>query len=278
MTEQQFEGKVAFITGAARGQGRAHAVRFAEEGADIIAVDLCEQIDSIAYPLATPEDLDETVNLVEKTGRRIVAERGDVRNFDRLRDVVARGVSEFGRVDFVLANAGILPAAGAHRGEVAAFVDAVDVMLKGVHFTIEAALPAMLEHGDGGAIVITSSAAGLKSISPAVETMSHGAAGYNAAKHGVVGLMRYYATSLAERNIRVNSVHPGGVATPMILNDVVAGFVTENPRFGESQQPILPDGLVTPEAVSDAMVYLCGASGRFLTGVALPIDAGLVVK
>lgn len=278
MTEQQFEGKVAFITGAARGQGRAHAVRFAEEGADIIAVDLCEQIDSIAYPLATPEDLDETVNLVEKTGRRIVAERGDVRDFDRLCDIVAHGVAEFGRVDYVLANAGILPAAGDHRGEVAAFVDAVDVMLKGVHFTIEAALPAMLEHGDGGAIVITSSAAGLKSISPAVETMSHGAAGYNAAKHGVVGLMRYYATSLAERNIRVNSVHPGGVATPMIINDVVARYVTENPRFGESQQPILPDGLVRPEAVSDAMVYLCGASGRYLTGVALPIDAGLVVK
>ena len=274
----QFEGKVAFITGAARGQGRAHAVRFAEEGADIIAFDLCKQIDSIGYPMATPEDLDETVNLVEKTGRRIVAERGDVRDLDRLRDVVARGVAELGRVDFVLANAGILPAMGERRGEVAAFVDAIDVMLTGVHFTIEAALPALLEHGDGGAIVITSSAAGLKSISPGTDTMSHGAAGYNAAKHGVVGLMRYYATSLAQNNIRVNSIHPGGVATPMILNDVVAGFVADHPRFGDAQQPLLPDGLVTPEAVSDAMVYLCGAAGRYLTGVALPIDAGLVVK
>ena len=273
----QFEGKVVFITGAARGQGRAHAVRFAEEGADVIAVDLCAQIDTIGYPMATPEDLDETVNLVEKTGRRIVAERADVRDFDRLREVVARGAAEFGRVDFVLANAGILPAMGEHRGEVAAFVDAVDVMLKGVHFTIEAALPAM-EHGDGGAIVITSSAAGLKSISPGPETMSHGAAGYNAAKHGVVGLMRYYATSLAERNIRVNSVHPGGVATPMILNEVVAGYVVDHPRFGDSQLPLLPDGLVTPEAVTEAMVYLCGSAGRYLTGVALPIDAGLVVK
>jgi SDR family mycofactocin-dependent oxidoreductase len=275
---QQFAGKVAFITGAARGQGRAHAVRFAEEGADIIAVDLCEQIDSIGYPLATPEDLDETVNLVEKTGRRIVAERGDVRDIDRLCDVVARGVAELGRVDFVLANAGILPAVGDRRGEVAAFVDAVDVMLKGVHFTIEAALPAMLERGGGGAIVITSSAAGLKSISPGLETMSHGAAGYNAAKHGVVGLMRYYATSLAEKNIRVNSVHPGGVATPMILNETVARYVTDHPKFDESQRPLLEAALVTPEAVSDAMVYLCGASGRFTTGVALPIDAGLVVK
>ncbi|BBY43186.1 mycofactocin-coupled SDR family oxidoreductase [Mycolicibacterium celeriflavum] len=274
----QFDGKVAFITGAARGQGRAHAVRFAEEGADIIAVDLCEQIDSVSYPMATPEDLDETVNLVEKTGRRIVAEHGDVRDFERLQGIVAHGVAELGRLDFVLANAGVLPAMGEHRGEVAAFVDAVDVMLKGVHFTIEAALPAMLAHGDGGTIVITSSAAGFKSVSPGVDTMSHGAAGYNASKHGVVGLMRYYATSLAERNIRVNSVHPGGVATPMILNDAVAGFLTDHPKFGESQIPLLPDGLVTPEAVSDAMVYLCGASGRYLTGVALPVDAGLAVK
>lgn len=273
-----FEGKVVFVTGAARGQGRAHAVRFAEEGADVIAVDLCEQIDSIGYPMATPEDLDETVDLVEKTGRRIVAERADVRELDRLREVVAGGVAAFGRLDFVLANAGILPAMGERRGEVAAFVDAVDVMLKGVHFTIEAALPAMLDHGAGGAIVITSSAAGLRSISPGTATMSHGAAGYNAAKHGVVGLMRYYATSLAECDIRVNSVHPGGVATPMILNDVVAGYVAEHPGFGDAQLPLLPDGLVTPEAVSDAMVYLCGPAGRYLTGVALPIDAGLMVK
>src|SRR6201999_588322 len=125
----QFDGKVAFITGAARGQGRAHAIRFAEKGADIIAFDLCDQIDSVAYPMATPEDLDETVNLVEKTGRRIVAERGDVRDFDRLAEAVATGVAEFGRLDFVLANAGIFPAAGKQRLTMAAFVDAIDVML-----------------------------------------------------------------------------------------------------------------------------------------------------
>ena len=163
---QQFEGKVAFITGAARGQGRSHAVRFAEEGADIIAFDLCDQIASVGYPMATPEDLDETVNLVEKTGRRIVAEQGDVRDLERLKVAVANGVAELGRVDFVLANAGILTGVGERRHEAATFVDAIDVMLNGVYFTIEAALPAMLEHGEGGAIVITSSAAGLKSISP----------------------------------------------------------------------------------------------------------------
>jgi len=274
----QFEGKVAFITGAARGQGRAHAVRFAEEGADIIAFDLCEQIASVGYPMATPEDLDETVNLVEKTGRRIVAEQGDVRDLDALKAVVAKGVAELGRIDFVLANAGILTGVGDRRREVATFVDAIDVMLNGVYYTIEAALPAMLGHGEGGAIVITSSAAGLKSISPGFAAMSHGAAGYNAAKHGVIGVMRYFATSLAEKNIRVNSVHPGGVATPMIFNEATLRFVEETGGFGVGQEPLLPIPPVEPEAVSDAMVYLCGPSGRYLTGVMLPIEGGLALR
>ncbi|MDT5185508.1 MAG: hypothetical protein QOJ20_3995 [Mycobacterium sp.] len=274
----QFEGKVAFITGAARGQGRSHVVRFAEEGADIIAFDLCDQIDSVAYPMATPEDLDETVNLVEKTGRRIVAEHGDVRDLERLRAVVATGVAEFGRIDFVLANAGIFPAAGDQRLEIAAFVDAVNVMLNGVYFTIEAALPAMLEHGDGGAIVITSSAAGFKSVSSGFDTMSHGAAGYTAAKTGVIGVMRYFATSLAEKNIRVNSVHPGGVATPMIINEAMGRLIGDQPEFGEAQQPKLSMPPIEPEIVTDMMVYLCGRSGQCLTGVALPIDGGLTLK
>jgi NAD(P)-dependent dehydrogenase (short-subunit alcohol dehydrogenase family) len=187
---QQFEGKVAFITGAARGQGRSHAVRFAEEGADIIAVDVCEQIDSVAYPMPDQDDLDETVNLVETTGRRIVAARGDVRDFDTLKAVVAAGVARFGRIDFVLANAGIAPLVDEPSLGVSAFVDAVNVMLNGVYYTIEAAVPGMLEHGEGGAIVITSSTAGLNSLCPRFATRSDGLAGYQAAKHGVVGLMR----------------------------------------------------------------------------------------
>jgi NAD(P)-dependent dehydrogenase (short-subunit alcohol dehydrogenase family) len=186
----QFEGKVAFITGAARGQGRSHAVRFAEEGADIIAFDLCEQMPTVPYPMSSAEDLDETVNLVEKTGRRIVAERGDVRDFERLKAAVANGVAELGRVDFVLANAGILPATDEDLNDVACYVDAVDVLLNGVHYTIEAALPHLVEHGDGGAIVITSSTAGLNALCPRFSLLNHGLAGYQAAKHGVVGLMR----------------------------------------------------------------------------------------
>jgi SDR family mycofactocin-dependent oxidoreductase len=274
----QFDGKVVFITGAARGQGRSHAVRFAQEGADIIAFDLCDQIDSVAYPMATPEDLDETVNLVEKTGRRIVAGKGDVRDFDRLKTVVANGVAELGRVDFVLANAGIMPGLGAQRYQVNAFVDAVDVLLKGVYFTIEAALPALLEHGDGGAIVITSSVAGLKSLCSQFSVRSHGYAGYHAAKHGVVGLMRYYATALAEKNIRVNTVHPCGVSTPMILNDAVEQNLAEIPESASGYANLLPVPMVDSTDVTDAMVYLCGQSGRYITGISLPVDAGFAAK
>ncbi len=273
-----FHDKVVFVTGAARGQGRAHAVRFAEEGADVIAVDLCDQIPSVAYPMATPEDLDETVRLVEKTGRRIVAERADVRDRDRLADVVAKGFNEFGRIDFVLANAGILPAAGEQGREISAFNDAIAVMLNGVYFTIDAALPALLRNPDGGAIVITSSAAGFTSVSTEFGTMSHGAAGYTAAKHGVIGVMRHFARSLAEKNIRVNSVHPGGVATPMVLNQSMAEWAGEHPTFSAAQQPLLQLPMMEPGHVSDAMVYLCGPAGRYLTGVALPVDAGQTLK
>ena len=274
----QFDGRVAFITGAARGQGRSHAVRFAEEGADIIAFDLCDQIDSVAYPMTTREDLDETVNLVEKTGRRIVAEQGDVRNVERLRTAVAHGVAELGRVDFVLANAGIMPAVGEQRNDIAAYVDSVDVLLNGVYYTIEAALPALLDHGEGGAIVITSSTAGINSLCPRFSVRSHGLAGYHAAKHGVVGLMRYYATSLAEKNIRVNTVHPTGVATPMILNEPFEQFMSDHPEGASALQAPLPVELIETADVSEAMVYLCGRSGRYITGITLPVDGGITFK
>ena len=274
----RFAGRVVFVTGAARGQGREHAVRFAEEGADVIAVDLCGQLDSVAYPMATAEDLEETVRLVEKTGRRIVAEHADVRDRDRLGAVVDRGLAEFGRLDFVLANAGILPAAGAQGRDITAYTDAVAVLLNGVYFTVDAALPALLRNPDGGAIVLTSSAAGFKSVSTDFDSMTHGAAGYTAAKHGVVGLMRHFATSLAARNIRVNSVHPGGVATPMVINEAMAGFVAEHPSFGESQRPLMTLPMMEPGSVTDAVMFLCAPTGRYITGVALPVDAGLLLK
>ena len=274
----KLEGKVAFITGAARGQGRSHAVRFAEEGADIIAFDLCDQMATVPYPMSCPEDLDETVNLVEKTGRRIVAEQGDVRDFQRLRAAVADGVAELGRLDFVLANAGILPATGEDRNELACYVDAVDVLLNGVHYTIEAALPHLASNSDGGAIVITSSTAGLNALCPRFSVMSHGLAGYQAAKHGVVGLMRYYAMALAEKSIRVNCVHPTGVATPMLMNDYVEQYFGTHPEALPALQNLLPVQMIEAADISEAMVYLCGQSGRYITGISLPVDAGLGVR
>ena len=274
----QFANKVAFITGAARGQGRAHAVRFAEEGADIIAVDICGQIDSVGYPMATRHDLDETINLVEKTGRRIVAEEADVRDFEKLSATVQRGVAELGRLDFVLANAGIAPIFNDLVDRPAAYLDAVNVLLNGVYFTIEAALPSLLHHDDGGAIVITSSAAGFKSLSPTFGTRSHGAAGYTAAKHGVVGLMRYYATTLADKNMRVNSVHPAMVDTPMVVNDTIAQYFSVHPELESAMANPMPVSLLDVEDITEAMVYLCGRSGRYVTGVTLPVDAGYTVK
>ncbi|WP_166903595.1 mycofactocin-coupled SDR family oxidoreductase [Mycobacterium sp. DL440] len=274
----RLEGKVAFITGAARGQGRSHAVRMADEGADIIAVDLCDQINSVAYPMATPEDLDETVNLVEKTGRRIVAEQADVRDLERLSAIVADGVAQLGRLDFVLANAGIMPIIGDKADQVTAYLDAINVMLNGVYFTIEAALPALLAHDGGGAIVITSSSAGLRAGGARMSTKNHGIAGYAAAKHGVVGLMRFYANTLAERNIRVNSIHPTGVASPMVINEQFMQFAMEHPEFGETMQNLLDVPVVDVSDISEAVLYLCGESGRYVTGVTLPVDAGLTVK
>lgn len=274
----EFEGKVAFITGAARGQGRSHAVRFAEEGADIIAVDICRQIDSVGYPMATPQDLDETVNLVEKTGRRIMAAQVDVRDFDELGAVVGKAVSELGRLDFVLANAGIMPLVGIQAHNISAFNDAVAVMLNGVYFTIEAALPALRNHGDGGAIVITSSTAALSGMHARFDIKNHGGCGYVAAKQGVVGMMRYYANALGEMNIRVNTVHPTGVASPMVVNESVDQLMNDHPEYQSALANRMPVTLIETSDISDAMVYLCGRSGRYITGITLPVDAGNSVK
>ena len=208
------EGKVAFITGAARGQGRSHALRLAQEGADIIAVDIAEEIESVKriYPGASAADLAETVKEVEALDRRIVARKADVRDYDALKAAFDEGVAELGRVDIVSANAGIFI-----FGEQAQDVterdwdDVIDINLKGVWHTVKAAVPTMIEQGAGGSIILTSSTAGIKG-TPNVSA-------YTASKHGVVGLMKTFALELAPHHIRVNSVHPTGVATDMILNE-----------------------------------------------------------
>ena len=274
----QLDGKVAFITGAARGQGRSHAVRFAEEGADIIAVDICKQIDSVVYPMASPEDLAETVSMVEALGRRIVAREADVRDEVALQGAVDAGVAEFGRLDFILANAGIMPCIGEESQRRSAWFDAIDVMLTGVFLTIETALPALLAGGNGGAIVITSSSAGIKIGQMPLELKSDGGWGYAAAKHGVVGLMHAYAAALGAENIRVNSVHPTGCATPMVVNKPFEEYFNAHPEFATQMANLLPVPMIDPVDISNAMVYLCSDAGRYVTGVTLPVDAGLTVR
>ncbi len=267
------EGKVALITGAARGQGRAHAVRLAADGASIIAVDLCEQIASVPYSLATPEDLAATVKLVEDTGSRIVAKPGDVRDAASLSAALQAGLDEFGRLDIVVANAGIAPMQSGRDG----WRDVIDVNLTGVHYTVEAAIPTMISQGSGGSIVLISSAAGLAGIGSA----DAGSIGYAAAKHGVVGLMRVYANLLAKHNIRVNSIHPSGVDTLMINNEFtqqwLAHLVTDSdspPDMGNA----LPVQVLQPDDIANAVAWLVSDQARYITGVTLPVDAGFLNK
>ena len=265
------KGRVAFITGAARGQGRAHAVRLAADGADIIAVDLCDQIASVPYALATAEDLAATVKLVEDTGARIVATRGDVRDRASLSAALQAGLDEFGRLDIVVANAGIAPMQSGDDG----WRDVIDVNLTGVHHTVEVSTPAMTAQGDGGSIVLTSSVVGLVGMG----SDDPGAIGYVAAKHGIVGLMRLYANLLAPHSIRVNSVHPAGVDTPMINNDATRAWLGSiADKTPQEMGNALPVQVLQPEDIANAVAWLVSDDARYITGVALPVDAGSVNK
>ena len=270
------EGKVAFITGAARGQGRSHAIRLAEEGADIIAVDLCQQVDSVPYAMSTPDDLAQTVKEVESLDRRIVATQADVRDLGALQRAVADGVAELGRLDIVAANAGIFSFTTEELGE-QMWRDMIDINLTGVWHTAKACVPHLVEGGRGGSIVMTSSTAGLKGF----PNFAH----YVAAKHGVVGLMRTLAIELAPHMIRVNSVHPTSVNTDMIQNDATYRlFAPDLPhptreqvgeRFGAMNA--LPIDWVEARDISNAVLFLASDEARYITGVTLPVDAGMLV-
>ncbi|GLZ06619.1 oxidoreductase [Actinomadura sp. NBRC 104412] len=270
------DGQVAFITGAARGQGRSHAVTLAAAGADIIAVDICEQMDTVGYGLATAEDLAETVRQVEALGRRIVARPADVRDTGSLRAAVDDGVRELGRLDIVVANAGILSSGSLGELSERAWRDMIDVNLTGVWRTTKVAIPHILAGGRGGSIVLTSSVAGLKSY----PNVAH----YVAAKHGVVGLMRALAVELAPHGIRVNTVNPTQVDTDMIQNDVMYRLFVpeeENPtkeQFAAASRAtaLLPVDWIESVDVSNALLFLTSDMARYITGVALPIDAGAV--
>jgi SDR family mycofactocin-dependent oxidoreductase len=268
----KLEGKVAFITGAARGQGRSHAIRLAQEGADIIAVDICAQVDTVPYPMATPADLAETAREVEALDRRIVARQADVRDEAGLRAAFEAGVAELGPVDIVLANAGIAPMSLQETHD--AWQDVIAINLTGVFNTVEIAIPSMIERGHGGAIVLTSSTAGITGIGGP----SRGGLGYTAAKHGVVGLMRSYANILAPHSIRVNSVHPTGVNTPMIVNEAMQEFLANDPSLSNAMANALPVPMVEPVDISHAILWLVSDDARYVTGVTLPVDAGFTNK
>jgi (+)-trans-carveol dehydrogenase len=274
------EGKVAFVTGAARGQGRSHAIRLAEEGADIIAVDLAAQVDSVPYAMSTPDDLAQTVKEVEALDRRIVASQADVRDYGALKAAVDDGVAQLGRLDIVAANAGIFSFGRADVLEEQTWQDMIDVNLTGVWHAAKAAIPHIRAGGHGGSIVLTSSTAGLMPF----ENMAH----YTAAKHGVVGLMRTLALELAPDFIRVNSVHPTSVNTDMIQNaatyELFAPDLTPEQRtkevLGERFQTLnaLPIKWVEPRDISNAVLWLASDESRYVTGVTLPIDAGSLIK
>ncbi len=269
-------GKVAFITGAARGQGRSHAIRLAQEGADIIAVDLCRQVESVRYAMSTSEDLKETVAQIEALDRRIVHAEADVRDAGAMRDILSQGVSDLGGVDIVLPNAGIL---GVNLEESddqdQAFRDAIDINLTGVWNTISAAAPVMIEQGRGGSIVMTSSTQGLTGRGG---DGSGWLGGYCAAKHGVVGLMRHCAVWLAPHNIRVNSVHPTGVNTPMIMNQTVMEGLATRPDMAAALANLMPVEVIEAIDISNAIAWLVSDEARYVTGVTLPVDAGFTVK
>jgi (+)-trans-carveol dehydrogenase len=274
------DGKVALVTGAGRGQGRSHALKLASEGADVIAVDIGDRgVETISYELASEADLDSTVKEIEGTGRRAVKAVADVRSLSELQSAVDAGLSELGKIDIVCANAGIGSWAVAWEMTEQQWKDMIDINLTGVFNATRAALPTMVERGEGGSVVLTSSTAGLR----AYANTAH----YTAAKHGVIGLMKVLAQEAGPHRIRVNAVCPTTVRTPLVINDSTFELFAphlENPTEDDVREPfeslnILPGvAWIEPEDVSDAVLFLCSDAAKFITGVALPIDAGNIVK
>jgi SDR family mycofactocin-dependent oxidoreductase len=273
------EGKVAFISGAARGQGRSHAVRLAQEGADIIAIDICGPIDDLAYPHSTPDDLAETADLVKAQDRRIVTAQVDVRDYDALKAAVDDGVEQLGRLDIIVANAGIGTFGNKlHKLPEKIWQDMIDVNLSGVWKTVKAGVPHILAGKRGGSIVLTGSVGSHK----ALAYTGH----YIAAKHGVMGLMRSFAVELGQHSIRVNSVHPSQVNTPMTMNEVTFKLFRpdlENPGpedFAPFSQMThtMPVPWVEAVDISNAVLFLASDESRYITGVSLPVDAGALLK
>jgi SDR family mycofactocin-dependent oxidoreductase len=270
MMPGRVEGKVAFITGAARGQGRSHAIRLAEEGADIIAVDILEDYPSIPYGMSTPDDLAETVKLVEALDRRIVSAKADVRDVAALKAAVDEGVAQLGRLDIVSANAGICTVQSWDEVTPQVWQDTLDTNLTGVWNTMVVAAPHLIANG-GGSIICTSSTAGIKGL-PFL-------APYVAAKHGVVGIARTMANELARHRIRVNTVHPTGVDTPMGTGlGGLDALITKDPNLGPIFMNTYPIEIVQPRDISNAVLFLASDEAQYVTGLELTVDAGNTIR
>jgi len=272
------EGRVALITGAARGQGRAHAIRLADDGADIIAIDICRPIsDTITYPLATPEELADTVRAVEATGRKVLAREVDIRDLAALQQVVADGIEQFGRLDVLVANAGVLSWGRLFEMSEEQWEAVIDVNLNGTWKTIRAAVPAMIEAGNGGSIIIVSSSAGLKA--------TPGNGHYSASKHGLVALTNALAIEVGEFGIRVNSIHPYSIETPMVEKEAMMQLFSKYPNYIHSfspmpYRPINHQGkkglqeFMEPQEVSDVVAWLAGDGSATISGSQIAVDRG----
>jgi SDR family mycofactocin-dependent oxidoreductase len=264
----RFTGRVAFVTGAARGQGRAEAVRLAEDGADVVLSDICAPVATSGVKPSTPADLDETVALVEKTGQRVIARQADVRDLDALIALADEAIAQLGRLDIVVANAGILSWANAWEMSSEQWRELIDVNLTGVFHTIRATVPHMIKAGNGGSIILTSSSAGLKG---QPFTLA-----YTAAKHGVVGITRGLANELGQYDIRVNSIHPAGVETEMMNVDGLFQMIQQHAEtLGPLFMNTLPHFSMKPEAIADAVAWLASDEARYITGAQIPVDLGM---
>lgn len=272
----KLDGKVAFITGAARSQGRSHAVKLAQEGADIIAVDICRQAATLSYPLATPDDLAETASAVKALDRQFVSAEVDVRDVAGLQSVVEDGVAQLGRIDIVVANAGIFGFTDdPNADQDLLFREVIDVNLIGVWNTVKATAPRMVADQRGGSIVLISSTQGL---SGRGGDGTGWMTGYASAKHGIVGLMRSFSHWLAPHNIRVNSIHPTGVRTDITVNDTMDRILKANPDIGDAFSNLMPVPMIEGIDVSNAIAWLVSDDARYVTGVTLPVDAGFTAK
>lgn len=272
------DGKVAFITGAARGQGRSHAIKLASEGANIIAVDRCAPVAGAPYAMATLEDLDETVDLVEKAGGKILAKVADVRDLEALTSIVNEGVQLFGRLDIIVANAGVVTYGDLASMEESHWQETIDIDLTGAWKAVRAGAQHVIDGGNGGSIVLTSSVAGLHNL----DSIGH----YVVAKHGLVGLAKALASELAKHDIRVNSVHPSNVNTPMLNNPGTRKMFRpdlDDPQLDDVRDSfndfhLLNTPWLEPEDVSNAVLYLVSEDGRYVTGTQFVIDGGMMVK